>query len=197
MFPCPPLHVTVWLIIHSNKYIIFSFLKYQWPHSEANYKSKINDKQDEQYIIQKYIPICPNNQPPLSVLYAVSKQLTVTSYPGTIVLTSRRHEATEMTRLCFCIFYRMFSFIYDTKNNIFCTWPSQTKHFKLVDEAPLSECSPYKGQFNANIAWLIRWQMFEWCDISVRKELKVVVIPSVTSRHRPDMSWNVLMMLMK
>ena len=31
-----------------------------------------------------------------------------------------------------------------------------------------------------------------WCDISVRQYYKVVIIPSVTSRHLPDMNWNVL-----
>ena len=31
-----------------------------------------------------------------------------------------------------------------------------------------------------------------WCDISVRQHYKAVIIPSVTSRHRPNMTWNVL-----
>ena len=34
--------------------------------------------------------------------------------------------------------------------------------------------------------------LFLWCDISVKQHYKVVIIPPVTRRYRPDMTSNVL-----
>ena len=63
---------------------------------------------------------------------------------------------------------------------------SNAWHIKGSSMQKLVDCC----QNNATGRDIIRLCM--WCDISVRQHYKVVIIPSVTSRHHPDMTWNVL-----
>ena len=73
-----------------------------------------------------------------------------------------------------------------------------SEDLKLVVVTPLSNARHIKGSSTQN--WLTRCQtnvtgqaiirLCLRCDISVRPHYKVVIIPSVTSRHHP--AWNVL-----
>ena len=73
---------------------------------------------------------------------------------------------------------------------------SQTKDLKFVVEAPLSNTQHKKGKkigltcCQNNVTG---WDIIQlWCDISVRQHYKMVIIPSVKSKHHLDMTWNVL-----
>ena len=87
----------------------------------------------------------------------------------------------------------------------YCTGsqPSQTKDFKLVVETPLSNTGHINGSSTPKLVdqnnvtgWDIIWLCLQ-CDISVREHYKVIIIPSVTSRQCPDMTWNVLKGMLK
>ena len=55
----------------------------------------------------------------------------------------------------------------------------ETKDFKWVVEAPFSNARYIKGSSTGkNLR----------CDITMRQHYKLVIIPSVKSRHRPDMT---------
>ena len=49
----------------------------------------------------------------------------------------------------------------------------------------------FVDRFQTNVTGQDIIWMCHQCDISVRQHYKVVIIPSVTSRHHPDMTWNV------
>ena len=82
----------------------------------------------------------------------------------------------------------------------FDPWPSQTKDFKSVVEPPLFKIDILRVVRRKNWSTgcennMIGRDIIRMClqfDISVRQNYKVVIIPSVTSRHCPNMTRTVL-----
>ena len=66
-------------------------------------------------------------------------------------------------------------------------WSSLVSKWEVQYENWLTHCQKYRIMWLGRISYACLW-----CYISAKQHYKVVIIPSVTIRHHPDMTWNVL-----